>query len=459
MTLTKHLILAALALAGCKDSEPADSTLTTDSVDTAPAWEPGDAALGFSHFVDGDYIRCGIPEAVYQQYIGSGDRRLRLDGRSDANSQLPYMFTSITTPEGVDLVTSNCLSCHATYFNGEIVVGLGNSLLDFTQDQTAYAAVMPALNQDESAQAEADLWAERMVAVSASVVTEVRGMNSADTLAQALFAHRDPTTLAWLDEPAMALPDASVPTDVPPLWHMRKKDRMLYTGAGTGNLPRIMMTATALCTDEVAEAEDIYAMFPHIRAYFASIEPPAFPSEVDSALAEQGEQVFERSCSECHGTYGSDWTYPNRVVPLADIGTDPALVTRMDDEAQRFTDWYNGSWYGQDTQLEDTGGYIAPPLDGVWVTAPYLHNASIPTLQALLDSSLRPAFWSRLSLSYDSNAVGWSFESYATAGEFSGDDIELYDTTRPGYSNGGHTFGDALSEQERVAVLEYLKTL
>ena len=39
-------------------------------------------------------------------------RRLRLDGRSEDNSQLPYMFTNVTTPEGVELVTSNCLSCH-----------------------------------------------------------------------------------------------------------------------------------------------------------------------------------------------------------------------------------------------------------------------------------------------------------------------------------------------------------
>ena len=35
----------------------------------------------------------------------------------------------------------------------------------------------------------------------------------------------------------------------------------------------------------------------------------------------------------------------------------------------------------------------------------------------------------------------------------------IYDTTQPGYGNGGHTFGDRLSAAERVAVIEYLKTL
>ena len=35
----------------------------------------------------------------------------------------------------------------------------------------------------------------------------------------------------------------------------------------------------------------------------------------------------------------------------------------------------------------------------------------------------------------------------------------IYDTTKPGYGNGGHTYGDALSADDRAALLEYLKTL
>ena len=36
---------------------------------------------------------------------------------------------------------------------------------------------------------------------------------------------------------------------------------------------------------------------------------------------------------------------------------------------------------------------------------------------------------------------------------------KIYDTTQPGCGNGGHNFGDDLSEEERMAVIEYLKTL
>lgn len=36
---------------------------------------------------------------------------------------------------------------------------------------------------------------------------------------------------------------------------------------------------------------------------------------------------------------------------------------------------------------------------------------------------------------------------------------KVYDTTQPGRGNGGHLFGDGLTEGERIAVIEYLKTL
>ena len=58
-------------------------------------------------------------------------------------------------------------------------------------------------------------------------------------------------------------------------------------------------------------------------------------------------------------------------------------------------------------------GYQAPPLDGIWATAPYLHNGSVPTLRTLLDSSIRPARFTRPQSTefdnYDKTNVGWKF--------------------------------------------------
>jgi hypothetical protein len=107
---------------------------------------------------------------------------------------------------------------------------------------------------------------------------------------------------------------------------------------------------------------------------------------------------------------------------------------------------------------------VAPPLDGIWATAPFLHNGSVPTIAALLDSTTRPTYWTRTfdSRAYDGAGVGWIYSAvdHGKSGETDpAAKAALYDTTLPGYSNAGHTFGDALSADDRSAVIEYLKTL
>jgi ABC-type glutathione transport system ATPase component len=32
--------------------------------------------------------------------------------------------------------------------------------------------------------------------------------------------------------------------------------------------------------------------------------------------------LFGANCARCHGTYGEKWTYPNKIVPIDEIGTD-----------------------------------------------------------------------------------------------------------------------------------------
>jgi hypothetical protein len=151
-----------------------------------------------------------------------------------------------------------------------------------------------------------------------------------------------------------------------------------------------------------------------------------------------------------------------------EVGTDPTLAVGAAWFAVRFVKWYNESFFGEVGFLAPAPGYYAPPLDGVWATAPYLHNGSVPTVAALLDSSTRPAYFSRnvsapqYDPEYDQDALGWPVTALDA-----GQDAEpsaakrklIYDTTLLGYANTGHTFGDDLTDEERRAVLEYLKTL
>jgi hypothetical protein len=63
---------------------------------------------------------------------------------------------------------------------------------------------------------------------------------------------------------------------------------------------------------------------------------------------------------------------------------------------------------------------------------------------------------------YDAVKLGWKINELDKPAAASLPAIErrkIYDTTLPGRSNAGHRYGDSLSEEERMAVIEYLKTL
>jgi hypothetical protein len=197
---------------------------------------------------------------------------------------------------------------------------------------------------------------------------------------------------------------------------------------------------------------------PDVLTYINSLQPPKYPKPIDEPLAEKGKVIFINNCSECHGTYGKDEKYPNLVIPQSIIQTDSLLQLSNYSQPQ-FIEWFNRSWFSSGdhpAKLVPFRGYIAPPLDGVWITAPYFHNGSVPTLEAVLNSSIRPTYWSRDfdKPEYDYVNPGWKYSVSDKPG-----DRLIYNTTLPGYGNYGHYFGDKLSAEERKAVIEYLKTL
>jgi mono/diheme cytochrome c family protein len=225
-----------------------------------------------------------------------------------------------------------------------------------------------------------------------------------------------------------------------------------------------MMTASVLCTSSVEESRAIDGYFTDIAAYIKTITPPAYPFPIDQALAGRGRPVFEATCARCHGTYGETPTYPNRLLSTLEVGTDPLLASGTAQFGKPFVDWFASSFYGELSRLAPEQGYVAPPLDGIWATAPFLHNGSVPTLAVLLDSSQRPRYWTRsfVTTDYDTSGVGWNFDVVGHGKDAEQDPrtkADIYDTTRLGYSNAGHTFGDALTPEDRAAVIEYLKTL
>jgi hypothetical protein len=469
----RHALIVSLAL-GCGGGSAGGDD--DGAPDAGPAVSPvgpvepsaqrdGDPAAGWRALIEEGYVGCGVPLQAYSQVFGSASPAERLPDRTGTNATMPYNFTAFTTASGVEVVTPNCLQCHADFLNGELVIGLGNTRADYTEDLGSAAVLAGAFVEGEAERAEYEKWKDRVVAIAGYTRTETVGVNPADNLAAVLFAHRDRDTLAWSYQPLLELPpQVVVPVDVPPWWHMRKKNAMFYTGAGRGDHARIMMTASTLCVDTVEEARAIDAYFPDVRAFIASLEPPPYPWIIDETAAAQGREIFEDTCAACHGTYGAGGAYPNLVVAAEEVGTDSTLALGASQFAGRFVDWFNGSFFGEMARLAPAPGYIAPPLDGIWASAPYLHNGSVPTVAAVLESSARPRYWTRSFRDddYDAEALGWNHTVLTEGHDAIADDDQrkrVYDTTLVGYGNGGHTYGDELTAAERAAVIEYLKTL
>jgi hypothetical protein len=117
-------------------------------------------------------------------------------------------------------------------------------------------------------------------------------------------------------------------------------------------------------------------------------------------------------------------------------------------------------------ELRGELAYKVRPLNGVWATPPYLHNASVPSVYALLSPiEDRPKRFYLGNREYDPVNLGYRTDYLANGFEF--------DTSIRGNSNSGHQFrkeydekkpvkgiiGPALSPDDRKALIEYLKTL
>lgn len=461
--------LALALLAGC-DSGDRGHPGTTGKAEVGPIpaylQRPGDPAKGYDALVNRAVLTCGLP---YNAYVrarrGGGAPAPQPPGRRGRNAELPYGLTAHLAPSGVELVTANCLSCHAATFQGRLILGLGNAFLDLTRDPLDAVEATRSLVKGAAETAEWRRWADRIGTLSDYLRADTVGVSHGTKLTLAVMAHRDPGTLAWSDRPLMEPPpERPPPVGVPPWWNLGKKHALFYNGAGRGDHVRYLLLASATCIETVEEARAMDAWFVDVRAYLATLGPPTFPFPVDRDLADQGHRLFQANCRTCHG---DDGRYPNLVVALGKVGTDPELARAAYSDAGRFLDWFQGSFYGELAYAAPALGYLAPPLDGIWATAPYLHNDSVPTLAALLEGPSRPAFWEFARAEdgtpvYDQERVGWRYRGLGQ-GKFGAMSWEarnrIYDTTQKGYGNGGHEFGAALDAEERRVLLEYLKTL
>ncbi|MET1411255.1 hypothetical protein ABVF61_03250 [Roseibium sp. HPY-6] len=217
-------------------------------------------------------------------------------------------------------------------------------------------------------------------------------------------------------------------------------------------------------TAEVAEAhiEDAEVVLKWLTTY----RPQPFPGQIDRTQLNLGQSVYAANCSRCHGVYNSSLETPELVsFPnwLGDVGTDRGLMELTD---QSVADAVNAGRFGRYISAKSTGAYAAPPLTGIWASAPYLHNGSVPTLWHLMRPDRRPLKFVVGGHSLDMEKVGIRGRADGAGGWVPQADhspwalTEEIDVNAYGLGNQGHESEfDILSEDEKDALLEYLKLL
>jgi mono/diheme cytochrome c family protein len=236
-------------------------------------------------------------------------------------------------------------------------------------------------------------------------------------------------------------------TDIMPIWNQRAREGMARHSDGLN--PTLLESArsAALAAGATKDSIDIPAV-DRVQAWLLDAPPARYPFAIDQTLAAQGRPIYARLCADCHAPGGSR---TGKVVPLAEIGTDPHRNQHWSQSAaDAFNHFAPGSPWAFH-QFRKTGGYLAPLLDGVWLRAPFLHNGSVPNLRELLEpAAKRSRSFARGCEVYDQANLGFA----CTGGE-----NFLYDTSVPGNGNTGHEYGTGIDAVEKQALLEYLKTI
>ena len=292
----------------------------------------------------------------------------------------------------------------------------------------------------------------------------------------------------------LILPSHPGITDYMPVWEQDTRAAswdptrsQLINGGGqyNGNIPIPVFRNLAAATTMGLDNPDI-----RVPAFAAELlgglPATAYPFAVDTALAKSGEALFAANCADCHqphngAVYDTLGTSPSRskVINTAlmvsgrklyagfcppdlelDLGGTPAKPC-AEYEGVALADFATAIM----RPLSDQRGYNATPLRGIWASAPYLHNGSVPTMRHLLMPGTRPGSFVRGLLGYDTENLGFAWQD-----DGNGQGVVFDTTVFHAVSNQGHdtdiTEGDRTyrldwsnDPQGADALIEYLKTL
>ena len=418
--------------------------------------------------------------------------------------------TSLRNHMGIDRIFLNCAGCHAGQVRaapgGErmIVAGMPSNTVDLSgfQDFLA-AATMDERFSGQRFVAEIDArgieidWINRLalklfgVAIVRerllTIVDRFDFVAHSPTFGPGRFDTFNPAKalMNW-DFDALPARERIGVVDFPSVWLQGPKRGMQLHWDGNSVKVEERNRSAAFgtgATPPLLDRESIARM----EAWLDEAEPPRFtdlfPDRFDAALADAGAPVYARECARCHGASGRDFSGAavGQVTSIDQVGTDRArLDNYTHDLAVNQNVLYAEFGAERFQAFRKTHGYANAPLDGLWLRAPYLHNGSVPTIRDLLaPPEERPQMFLRGHDVYDPEALGFvsdpaaidpaeharlfCFIAHADGAAGCPAGVPEMNGTCPsgscpGNGNGGHLWGTELPEEQKRALIEYLKT-
>ena len=241
-------------------------------------------------------------------------------------------------------------------------------------------------------------------------------------------------------------------SDMMPLWNLDAREARPGTTFHWDGLTTLLRDSvlSSMLGDGMVAAEYEPESMVRLLNYVRRLRPPPSPHKQDAARVEAGRKVFADHCARCHETA--------RMIPQIEVGTDIQRNHMWTEAAvQAYTNYREGyAW--NFTGFRKVDGYLATTLDGLWLSGPYLHNGSVPTLRDLLKPPAdRPVAFTRGNDLAD--GVNGGFVSPACEPATPPAQGFCYDTKLIGNGNAGHIYGTDLPQPDKDDLLAYLLTL
>ena len=204
-----------------------------------------------------------------------------------------------------------------------------------------------------------------------------------------------------------------------------------------------------------------------LSEYLLEYNGTPFPGKINKVLAIKGSKVYKNQCASCHGDYSKGiqdielLSFPNTFVHVDVIKTDRVRIDIED--VDKIIDAFNKTKFADFIEGQSNKGYVAPILSGLWATAPYLHNGSVPTLWHLMNPNTRPSKFPVGGHNIDFDKVGVSYKLIKGKNDYDyipWSQKDVYDINKKGHGNQGHEFPfNKMSPSEKMELIEYLKLI